>query len=275
MVEQFYTLRGLKIFTKIMGEGEPIIFLHGGPGGEHRYFLPHLEPLSRSFQLIFYDQRGCGQSEVPTDKETLTMDVEVETLEALRVELAIDKLNLMGESWGSMLALLYASKYPHNVNKLFLTAAVGATTEGYEGFSLALENRFSKEEKERVDSIMEKLKRGEVNVEELFLILDPYYVYSIENLSKKTKTSSNAEVNRLIGKDIVENYNHSVQPEKLKNIPIFIAQGERDIITPDDIERLLVKYIPHAKVISIEECGHWSVIEKPDVLEQLIKKFFL
>ncbi|WP_338048420.1 alpha/beta fold hydrolase [Peribacillus alkalitolerans] len=71
MDERFISVRGENIYVKILGQGEPLVFLHGGPGGEHRYFLPHLEGLAEYYQLVFYDQRGCGRSEESSDKEAI------------------------------------------------------------------------------------------------------------------------------------------------------------------------------------------------------------
>jgi proline iminopeptidase len=271
--ERYITLRNEKIYAKVMGKGEPLIFLHGGPGGEHRFFLPHLQDLSQKFTLIFYDQRGCGQSEKAINDE-YTMDGEVETLEALRQFFKIDKLNLVGESWGSMLALLYAAKYPNHVNKLFMTAAVGATKGGFVRFEKELLNRLTKDERIRLEELSPKVDRGEVDVAEIFKIIDPYYVYSPESLTKKTKTQSNARVNEWIGKDISENYDVSKDANKLSNIPIVVAQGDHDIITPETLEQELINYIPHIEVREIKNCGHWSVIEQPEQLQAMIKDFF-
>ncbi|MFD2444695.1 alpha/beta fold hydrolase [Bacillus sp. CGMCC 1.16607] len=274
MIEEFITIRGLNIFTKKMGEGTPLVFLHGGPGGEHRFFLPHLEGLANQFQLVFYDQRGCGQSEEPQDKKSYTISEEVETLEELRQKLEIKKLNLVGESWGSMLALAYASRYPKHVNRLFLTAAVGATTSGYLGFGEKLNNKLSPEDKTSFDSVVERYKKGEAEVSEIFKILDRYYVHSPETLERKTKTKSNAEVNQVLGQDIIENYNQLIILDNLREIPILIAQGESDIITPDDLNELIVKYLPHVQIKVLSECGHWTAVEKPDVLQSMIIDYF-
>jgi proline iminopeptidase len=271
--ERYITLRNEKIYAKVMGKGEPLIFLHGGPGGEHRFFLPHLQDLSQHFTLIFYDQRGCGQSEKAINEE-YTMDGEVETLEALRQFFNIDKLNLIGESWGSMLALLYAAKYPNHVNKLFMTAAVGATKDGYFRFEKELLHRLTKDERIRLEELSPKVDRGEVDVAEIFKMIDPYYVYSPESLTKKTKTQSNARVNERIGKDIADNYDVSKEAKKLSNIPIMVAQGDHDILTSEILEQELINYIPHIEVREIKNCGHWSVIEQPEQLQAMIKDFF-
>jgi proline iminopeptidase len=256
-----------------MGEGEPIVFLHGGPGGEHRFFLPHLEPLSSQFKLVFYDQRGCGQSSF-CEEAVYTMEEEVETLEALRQHLDIGRLNLVGESWGSMLALLYASKYPAYINRLFLTAAVGAKTEGYVNFGRLLMERLSEEELERFHQVTEDYKEGKAAASDIFQIIDPYYLFDSANLSKKIETKSNARVNSQIGEDILQNYESSISPAALADIPVMAAQGERDILPPDMLEELLLPLVPHAAIEVIPECGHWTAIEQPAILMEKIIKFF-
>ena len=90
-------VNGNNLFLKVLGQGEPIVFLHGGPGREHRYFLPYMAPLAEKFQLVFYDQTGCGESEAPKNNQYSMRD-EVENLEALRVQLGFEKINVLGES---------------------------------------------------------------------------------------------------------------------------------------------------------------------------------
>ncbi|WP_442593923.1 alpha/beta fold hydrolase [Neobacillus sp. D3-1R] len=273
MEENFLEIRGLRIFVKLIGEGNPLVFLHGGPGGEHRYFLPHLQSLSEHFQLIFYDQRGCGQSQTALNDD-YTLIEEVETLEELRIRLGIDKLNLIGESWGSMLALLYASKYPKQVNKIFLTAAVGAKGNHLIEFGSELENKLSIKDKELLEDTSNRLKNGEADVQEIFNIINPYYVYSLDTLTRKTKTSSNPLVNRELGKEIINYYDLTNKLEEISEIPILIAQGEYDIISPLKLKETLLTYVPHAQMEIIKDCGHWSIVEQPEAMKKLIKEFF-
>lgn len=104
--------------------------------------------MADDFSLIFYDQRGCGRSERPSESNDYSMDKEVELLEELRKYLGIEKLNVLGQSWGSMLGLLYATTYPQHINKLMLVSAVGASAEGYNRFGEELWMRMSEEDKE-------------------------------------------------------------------------------------------------------------------------------
>lgn len=263
--------QGLHI--NIVGDGEAIVFLHGGPGSEHRFFLPHVLPLSQKFKLVFYDQRGCGKSE-PSINNQYSMEDEVKALELLRKELKLEKINLFGESWGSMLALLYATTYPERVNKILLTAAIGVTAEGFTTFGEELEKRLSEEDKVKLSNLEDSLKRGDSSIEEIFRILDRYYVYSEESLKRKEKTSINTNVNNNIGKDILDNYDLTNRLDEIKNIPILIVQGSHDILTPNLIKKLLLKHIPHAELIEIEKCGHWALVEKTDEINKIADEFF-
>lgn len=273
LIEQFFNVNDVSIYSKQIGNGKPIVFLHGGPGGEHRFFLPHVEPLSSSYQLIFYDQTGCGLSS-PLISKDYTMEREVETLESLRKQLGLAKLNLVGESWGSMLALLYATSYPEKVEKILLTAAIGATTQGFQEFGVELNRRLTNEDRIALELASKNLKNGEGTIDEIFKIINPYYVYSSSTLTLKTKTESNVEVNQIIGKDISCYYDLRESLNKLSKIPIFVVQGDHDLITPEKIRTLLLSYLPHAELKILENCGHWTVVEKSDEFNSIARDFF-
>ena len=109
-----------RIYFRIYGEkGDTLIFLHGGPGQNMYGVGPDLVPLSESFVLIMYDQRGCGNSEIG-DTAILTAGRHVEDLEALRKYFSLQKLTLIGHSWGAMLAAMYTGKYADYVKRLLL-----------------------------------------------------------------------------------------------------------------------------------------------------------
>src|SRR5690625_4415035 len=262
------------LHVKTIGHGEPIVFLHGGPGSEHRFFLPHVLPLARTYQLIFYDQTGCGHS-APHPNDKYSMKDEVKTLELLRQELNLGRINIFGESWGSMLALLYATSFPSHVNKLLLTAAVGATAEGFKTFGRELEKRLTKDDQLKLSKTENALKKGEASVDDILAILDKYYVYSVESLKHKAKTTINSFVNEQIGEDIIKNYDITDKLDVLQDIQILVAQGSNDILTPHLIKPLLLDYIPHAELVEIDNCGHWTVVEKADRMNEIALNFFL
>jgi proline iminopeptidase len=85
----------------------PLLVLHGGPGAHHDYLLPQLLALSDDYRLIFYDQRGGGQSKT-TDRSAITWQTHVSDLDAVIQELSLEPATLVGYSWGGLLALLVA-----------------------------------------------------------------------------------------------------------------------------------------------------------------------
>jgi proline iminopeptidase len=85
----------------------PLLVLHGGPGADHRYLLPQLLELASDYELVLYDQRGGGQSKTE-DREPITWRTHVADLDKLAGDLHIDPLDIVGYSWGGLLALLFA-----------------------------------------------------------------------------------------------------------------------------------------------------------------------
>jgi proline iminopeptidase len=125
--EQFVDANGVLIYTKTVGNGRPLLILHGGPGASHSYFLPHLLPLARHHRLIFIDERGSGKSEKLADVSGYTVEAMVEDAEAVRVALHLGKIDLLGHSAGGVLAQAYALKYQAHLSHLVLASTFHST----------------------------------------------------------------------------------------------------------------------------------------------------
>lgn len=82
--EGFVDSQGALIYYKIVGQGAPLVIIHGGPGASHDYFLPYLLPLMRSNKLVFIDERGSGKSSKLEDAKQYTIANMVEDIETVR-----------------------------------------------------------------------------------------------------------------------------------------------------------------------------------------------
>lgn len=125
--EGFVDAHGVLIYYTTVGRGAPLVIVHGGPGASHDYFLPYLLPLARHNRLVFIDERGSGRSEKLVDPTEYTVENMVEDLEAVRVALGLGKINLLGHSYGGVLAQAYALKYQQNLSNLILCSTFSST----------------------------------------------------------------------------------------------------------------------------------------------------
>src|SRR5574342_650981 len=110
-------IRDVSLFVKVLGQGEPLLLMHGGPGLDYTT-LSSLEPLADQFTLVFYDHRCNGRSTGPVESmtwENLTADADT-----LRGPLGYDKWAVVGHSFGGHVAREYALRYRERVSHLVL-----------------------------------------------------------------------------------------------------------------------------------------------------------
>jgi len=116
---------GGETWYRVVGDGEkegalPLLLLHGGPGAAHDY-LESMQELARTGRrAIFYDQLGCGRSPYPSDPGKWTVQLFVDEVNAVREALSLDRIHLLGQSWGGMLGMEYALTQPDGLESLII-----------------------------------------------------------------------------------------------------------------------------------------------------------
>ena len=131
-------LNGTRLYVKRIGQGEPIIFVHGGPVLDHGYLLRSFEPLAATHELIFFDQRLSGRSDGAVAPESVRLQTFIEDIEAVRADVGQVRVHLIAHSWGGLLALLYAAAHPQRVGSLILLDSMSASSELWQAEEQAL-----------------------------------------------------------------------------------------------------------------------------------------
>ena len=122
------TAEGFGLHTTVSGAGRLLIGLHGGPGGTGGDYMEPLHRLaSPGRRVATFDQLGTGASDVPPADYAWTIAGAVADVEAVRSEFGAETIDLLGHSWGGMLALQYALDHPERVGRLVLSNTSAST----------------------------------------------------------------------------------------------------------------------------------------------------
>src|ERR671925_1673063 len=124
----FVDFRGYRTWYRSIGDrAVPLLALHGGPGSTHHYFAP-LELLADERPVVLYDQIGCGSSDRPTDVEW-SVDVFRDEVAAVREQLGLRRIHVLGTSWGGMLALEHVLSGAEGIVSLILSSTLASIDE--------------------------------------------------------------------------------------------------------------------------------------------------
>lgn len=122
----------VRLFYRVLGapRRDTIVVLHGGPGFSSAYIADDFAPFAARYTLIFYDQRGAGRSTLVSDSAALSGERFVDDLEAVRQHFALRRATLLGHSWGAGVAAMYAIRYPERVERLLLVGPMSPMRSG-------------------------------------------------------------------------------------------------------------------------------------------------
>lgn len=254
---------GKKINYSVYGNGKPIVILNGifMSTASWAQFIP---TFSRINQLILIDFIDQGQSESAT--EQYTHDFQIEIVHSVLTSLNLEKVTLMGISYGGEVALGYILKYPLMVEKLIISNSslntdfwlreIGKSWEysyksrdGRQFFKTCIPIVYS-------PAFFNKNESWAKNREEIFINNFTEEVY--DRFLRLTRSS--------------EDYDVRERASEI-NVPTLIISSENDYITPINKQRELVRAIKNASQVVIQDAGHASMYEKPDLFASLILGF--
>ena len=271
--------------------GQPIIFLHGGPGGgtgpkQRRFFDPD------HYRIILFDQRGCGQSSPAGEIVNNTTNDLINDIETIRKHLNIDKWFLFGGSWGSTLALAYFVKFPELVKGLILRGIFLSRPFELDWFLKDVEIFFPKKyekllsfhhsiNKESLVTDYSRLVFGkDIKLAEKAAHAWNSFEGSILKLTYEVQEETptinypeelaraRVQLHFIKNKCFVDGAAILESIKKLNEVPTVIVQGQYDMVCPPQTADDLYKVMPHADFRLIPDAGHSA--SEPGITDALI-----
>ena len=237
--------KGFETFYRIVGEetaNPPLLLLHGGPGSTHNYFevLDSLAELTHR-QVISYDQLGCGESFVEGHPELWTLPTWMDELDALRSWLRLDRVHLLGQSWGGMLIIAYlVDRNPKGI----ASAILSSTLSSSELWSHEQHRLISFMPQEEQEAIAKATESGRFDAPDYLRANDHYTALHACEITadspeclrrpKRFGTESYIEAwgpNEYTPTGTLKDFNYTAQLHAIK-VPTLIISGTNDECTP-------------------------------------------
>lgn len=290
--EGFVDAHGVMIYYKILGRGEPLLIVHGGPGASHDYFLPYLLPLARHNQLVFIDERGSGRSEKLEDPSGYTVENMVEDVEAVRQALGLGKISLLGHSYGGVLAQAYALKYQANLSHLVLGSTF-ASTKGLNEVFVRMKEKMSPELRDRINKMEADGLYGHGLPYEQnryttgYMVAawgEGYFPYLYHNRPDANyDPQENGKMSWDLYREMWGSHGEFVIDGNLKSVeytdrlatikvPTLILVGDHDESDPSLSEAMHAK-IAGSKLVILPSSGHMTFVDQPGMFLKAVDDF--
>ena len=269
---------GTRLAYRSWGSGAPLVCLPGGPMQASAY-LGDLGGLSARHRLFLLDLRGTGDSATPEDPTSFRCDRLVGDVEALRIALAVDRIDLLAHSGGASLGLLYAARHPGRVRRLLLVtpglAAVGIPISV--ATRLAVAGLRSRETWfPAAFRALSRVGSGEGADEDWAAVVPFLYgrwdddARAHHALSASQRNDSAAAAYG--GADVF-------RPEQTRaalaglEAPTLVVAGEYDVNTPPEAAAELAAILPHAELAVLPRAGHYPWRDDPEAFAALASRF--
>jgi pimeloyl-ACP methyl ester carboxylesterase len=269
-------IRDVSLFVNIMGQGYPLLLMHGGPGLDHTTLLS-LQPLADQFTLIFYDHRCNGRSE-GAEVSSMTFEDLTADADALRQTLGFEKWAVLGHSFGGNVALEYALRYPHRLSQLILMDTGGdqwwvehnapelLAKRGYSASSVNAARRF----------YSGQLSPGEF-LPTIMRFMSAYNYHN--NLLAMAYDVVFGPHIKMRPEALIFGYNHLLKNWTVMDrlgeiqVPTLVLAGRQDFLFPTEHQAILADRLPNAHLEMIECAGHNPHMERPAEVIEVIKSF--
>lgn len=280
------------------GAGQPVLVVHGGPGFPFDQPAGGFEALADRFTFYYYDQRGCGRSTHPIDRfesknmyqnmltaeKTLGLGAQIADIERIRRILGVDKLILVGHSFGGFLASLYAAEFPEHVQALVLVApadvlAMPSESGGlYEIVGKLLPQEMQGDYQDylkRYFNFNNLFQMSETDLEGLNAEFVPYYAAALKarGLEAPAYQPGNNGGWMVQAMYISMGQRNDYRPAlKAVAAPVLVVHGALDL-QPESASRQYAGAFPNARFIVVPDAGHAVFSDQPQLFAEAVGNF--
>ena len=260
-----------------MRERPPAFILHGGPGGDHSGFKPGFSPLAERMQLVYFDHRGQGRS-ARGDVSKYTLDENVEDMEALRLHLGLGPVVSIGTSYGGMVAMAHAARYPASVSHLILIV-----TAAHAGFNARARQIVAQRGTAEQQRVCAQLWAGELRTEEALLhfyeVMGPMYAVRYDPEAAKAVRKRGILAPEAINMAFAPGgflQSFDLRPELGRiTAPTLVMAGRHDWICPVELSQEIHSLIPGSDLRIFENSSHSIRSDEPQALLDAILGFIV
>jgi proline iminopeptidase len=278
--EGFAPVEGAELYYRDVGEGQPLVVIHGGPDFDHTYLLPDFDRLAARYRLVYYDQRGRGRSRGKVDLDEIHIDKYVEDLDGLRRHLGLESVAVVGHSWGGIVAMHYALRHPERTSHLVLMNTAPAS---HADLLLMREERLRRRavHERALTAIMPGYARGDPEAVAAYYRIDYGTTFRRAEDLKRLKLEwsrkdikSGRAIEARLSQGLIWSEGYTLLPA-LAGVrsPTLVVHGDFDFV-PIECAEHIVQAIPGARLAVLPDSGHFSYIDAPDQVRHALDRFF-
>jgi proline iminopeptidase len=285
-VDTLFSGENVTVYIECSGnpKGYPVVYLHGGPGDR---INPHVRRLynPKKYNIIMFDQRGCGNSKPSYHTEKNTTQHLISDMEKIREWIGCEKWLVTGGSWGSSLALLYAQAHPSRTTGLIIRGIYDLSTDTCVMDTLFADNKEKmdtllklktdkdSERYRKTNRVLKLPKKNKTRKQLLNLLSEDNGTHAIFSIPAK-ESAHEKETIAVIGNHYEQH--HYFVPKniiyknmyKIKHLPCYIVNGRYDIVTPFNMAYKLKKMFTTC-YFEIVKGGH--TVMEPEITKALVK----
>lgn len=279
-VDRSLSRSDLTLHYRDFGLGEPVLLLMGGPGFSGEGLEQVAQMIAKRGRAIVPDQRGSGKS-IPEDAKRITLAATLADFEALRASLGLKKWTVWGCSWGGMIAMDYAAKFPSSIKALVLVDSGGASYSFAKTFYDNMRARMSADDLSaqrywsRPDVAAKNPMRAAIEGMRAILpsqFYDRAKVHQAIAILKEGREHFNPEADGFLSPAYEEGAPARIEALKKIAIPTLIIHGRQDPL-PETVALENQKLIKGSRLVWLDCSGHWPWIEQPEALEKAMFEF--